>query len=360
MNDSVNKLPFIQDFLDDPLITEIMIDNWQHVYVQKEEALVDVASPFQSNADILSLLHTIAQSAGTQVDEKQPVASFYLPDTTRVEVVLPPIAVGGPAMSIAKPPDREITLDDLLNFDCISPKAVDFLKACVKARLNIAISGGTSSGKTHVLRVLSHWIPSNERILFLQNMGKPNLPHPHLLVLETRFSNPEGQGKVNMSELVRKAMSMRPDRIITEEVRGAEMLDLLNAMNHGYDGCLFSLHSDGPRDTLTRIERMAGLSNPEIPLLAMREQVSSAVDVIVHQERLRDGSRKVTHIDEVHRVENGVIILKDIFLFNQTGLTDGKVQGSLLTTGLIPAFLETLEAANVHLPVSMFAHTQID
>jgi pilus assembly protein CpaF len=358
MNDPSIALPFIENLLEDPQISEIMIDGWQRVYVDKEERLADIPTPFGNDDQVRELLNTIAQLAGTPIDEKTPIASFRLSDDTYIEAVLPPVALGGPCLTITKPPTREITLDDFLAGGCITPKATDYLKACVEGRLNIAISGGISSGKTQLLRIMSQWIPPAERILFLQDTGRRNMPHKRLVILETRPPDRDGKNAVTMQDLVQTAMRMRPDRMIVAEVRGAEMFDLLNAMNHGYDGSLFTIQANGPRDALTCMECMAGLANPEIPLLALREQIASAIDIVVQQERLRDGTRKITHISEVSGMENGVITMTDIFLFNQRGISNGRVVGSLLTTGLIPKSLGALENAGVHVPISMFSFAQ--
>ncbi len=350
---SIN-LPYIRTLFDDPAVERIMIDGWQHVYVDKKGVLEDIPSPFQNEEELVGLIHVMAGAHGSQVDDKKPIASFRLPDGSRAEVIIPPVSLVGPAITIVKPQPLEIQLEDLLRFGTLSQAAADFLRACVEARLNIAVSGGASSGKMSLLNVMARWVPLDERILLLQDGGKSSLPHPRLITLETRPPDREGKGEVTMRDLVQSALRMRPDRIIVMELAGAETFELLNAMNHGHDGCMFSLHAIHPRDALSRIEMMIGMGNPEIPLVAMREEISSAVDLIVHIERLRDGSRKITHICHVKGMDQGAIVVADIFLFDQTGYEGGAIQGSLRPTGIIPAFLDTLSSAGIHLPVSMF------
>ncbi len=350
---SIN-LPYIQTMFDDPAVERIMIDGWQRVYVEKNGVLEDLPSPFQNEEELVGLIHVMAGALSSPVDEKKPIASFRLPDGSRAEVILPPVSLVGPAITMIKPQSHDIQLEDLLRFGSLSQAAADFLRACVEARLNIAVSGGASSGKTTLLNVMARWIPLDERILLLQDDGKASLPHPRLVALETCPPDREGLGEVNMRNLVQSALRMRPDRIIVMELAGAETLELIEAMNHGHDGCLFSLHANSPRDALSRLELMIGMGNPEIPLRAVREQITSAVNLIVHIEYLRDGSRKITLICELQGMEQGAIVLADIFRFNQSGYEGGAVQGSLRPTGIIPAFLDTLSSAGFHLPVSMF------
>lgn len=344
-------LPFIQNLLDDPLIAQIMVDGWQQVYVEKEGNLIDVPTPFSSDDDVFALLCAIAE---LPFYDKHPIASFRLSDFTRVEAVLPPIAISGPSLLITKPPIREITLDNLLEWGAITQEAADYLKACVQARLNIAIVGGTASGKSQFLRIMVHWIPLDERVVFLQVSGRPNLPHKRLVVLETRPPDLEGKNGITMLDLVQAAQRMRPDRLVVNEVNGAEMLDLLQMMNAGLDGGLFTIHADGPRAALTRIERMAGLGNPELTLRALREQITSAIDIMVTIERMRDGSRKIAFITELIGMEDGLTQLMDIFVYSQTGYENNRVIGSLRPTGIKPKSLDKLEHDGFHLPMSTF------
>jgi len=348
-------IPHIQSWLDDPAVERILIDGWQHVYVEQNNQFVDVPTPFQNEGELYALIHTLADARGVQVDEQHPLASLRMPDGTRIDIVLPPVSLVGPAVTMMKAIPQPIQHEDLIRSGSLTQAAADFLRACVEGRLNIAISGGTASGKSTMLKIMARWIPLDERILFLQEVGQSGLPHPRLVTLETRPPDRQGMGAVTLRELVQCALRMRPDRIIVEELLGGEMSELVPAMNRGHDGCLFSVHSNGPRDTLGRLELLFGKGDPEIPLSAVREQISSAIDLIVHLERLRDGSRKIVLISEVRGMESGVIPLANIFLFDQTGYADGAVQGTLRPTGIIPQFLDALNAAGIQLPERMFA-----
>jgi len=349
------SIPHLQPWLDDPAVERIMIDGWQHVYFEKSGVFEDVPSPFQNEEELYDLIRAIAESRGVQVDDSKPLASLRLRDGTRLDVALPPVSMVGPAVTVTKARPQQVQLVDLIHKGAITQPAADFLRACVEGRVNIAISGATASGKSTFLKLMARWIPLDERILFLQDVASPSLPHPRLVTLETRPPNREGQGAVTMRDLVQCALGLRPDRILVEELLGGEALELVEAMNRGHDGCLFTLNSYNPRDTLTRLEHLLGLGNPEFPLIALREQISSAVDLIVHLECLRDGSRKVVNITEVSGMLNGVITLTDIFLFEQTGYVNGAVQGRLRATGLVPRFLDYLKSAGIELPEDMFA-----
>jgi pilus assembly protein CpaF len=258
-------------------------------------------------------------------------------------------------VTVLKVHHQAIQLEDLLHSGGITQPAADFLRACVEGHIDIAISGATAAGKSSLLKIMASWIPQDERILFLQSVGLPGFSHPHLVTLETRPPNIEGFGAITLRDLVQSALRMRPDRILVEELLGGEAFELVEAMNRGYDGCLFTLNSYNPRDTLTRLEHLLGLGNPEFPLIALREQISAAIDLVVHMECLRDGSRKVVNITEVTGMDKGVITMTDIFLFEMKGYLNGAVVGILRPTGLVPKFLDYLEAAGIHLPDSMFA-----
>jgi len=349
------QLPYIQNLLDDPAVERLMIDGWQHTYVEKNGRFEDVPTPFKNEGELYALIRAMAKALNVQVDEKKPLASFRMPGGTRAEVILPPVSMIGPAVATLKVSPRQIQLEDLLRWGTLTQTAADFLKACVEARLNIAIAGYTASGKNTLLRIMARWIPPDERILFLQHvMSDTGLPHPRLITLETRPPNPEGQGAVTMLDLVQGALHMRPDRILVDELLGAETYELVFAMIRGQDGCLFTVNSVSPRDALSRLERLNALGYPELPLIAIREEIAAALDLIVHLEQMLDGSRKVVNISEVQGFDNGVIVMADIFLFEQTGYMGGVVQGSLRPTGTIPLFLDKLSRAGVQLPVSMF------
>jgi pilus assembly protein CpaF len=353
-------IPYIQPYLDDPAIDRILIDGWQRVYLEKQDRFVDLPSPFQNESELYGLIEALVAATGVQTDETRPLASLRLPDGTRAEIAFPPVSQVGPAVMISKNRPQPLQLEDLLRLGSLTQPAMDFMRACVEARLNIAISGSTASGKSTMLGILAGCIPLDERILFLLDVDYPGdsvhhrLPHPHLLTLATRSPDRQGQGGATLRDLVQGALRMRPDRILVEDLVGAEGFDLISAMNRGHDGCLFTLQSYNPRDTLAHLERMIGLGNPEVPLIAMREQICAAVDLIVHCERLRDGSRKIVHISEVSAMDSGVIVLRDIFLYHQTGYADGAVMGSLRATGLIPKFVDAINSAGISLPVSMF------
>jgi pilus assembly protein CpaF len=277
-----------------------------------------------------------------------------LVDGSRVNVVIPPISLVGPVLTIRKFAATPLTTDDLIRFGTATPEMFDFLRACVEARLNIFVSGGTGSGKTTMLNVLSSFIPNDERIVTVEDAAELQLRQEHVVTMESRPANIEGKGAIPIRELVRNSLRMRPDRIIVGECRSGEALDMLQAMNTGHDGSMSTGHANTPRDMLARLETMVLFAGVELPLRAVREQISSAVDLIVHQDRLKDGSRKITNITEVQGMEGDVIVLQDVFIFEQTGVSEGKVQGHLRPTGVRPRFSEKFEAHGIHLPPRMF------
>ncbi|HUR16085.1 MAG TPA: CpaF family protein, partial [Candidatus Limnocylindrales bacterium] len=289
-----------------------------------------------------------------RVDESSPMVDARLVDGSRVNVIIPPISLVGPVLTIRKFASTPMTTDDLIRFGTATPEMFDFLRACVEARLNLFVSGGTGSGKTTMLNVLSSFIPNDERIVTVEDAAELQLRQEHVVTLESRPANIEGKGAVPIRELVRNALRMRPDRIIVGECRGAEALDMLQAMNTGHDGSMSTGHANTPRDMLSRLETMVLFAGVELPLRAVREQISSAVDLIVHQDRLKDGTRKITNITEVQGMEGDVIVLQDVFVFEQTGISEGKVQGHLKPTGVRPRFSEKFEAQGIHLPPRLF------
>jgi pilus assembly protein CpaF len=277
-----------------------------------------------------------------------------LPDGSRVNAIIPPISLIGPVLTIRKFSRNPFTLDQLVQFGSISPEAITFLDACVKGRVNIVISGGTGSGKTTLLNVLSGFIPSDERIVTIENAAELQLRQDHVVTLESRPSNIEGKGEVTIRDLVVNALRMRPDRIIVGEIRDAAALDMLQAMNTGHDGSMTTLHSNSPRDTLARLETMILMAGLDMPVRAIREQVSSAIELVVHQERMRDGTRKVVNITEVSGMEGDIITMTDIFVFEQVGFENNKVIGRMRPTGLRPKFMDKIETSGIHLPPSVF------
>jgi pilus assembly protein CpaF len=344
----------LEPLLSDDTISEIMVNGPKNIYVERKGKLVRVPITFDSNEHVMRVIDRIVAPLGRRIDESSPYVDARLPDGSRVNAVIPPIALCGPTLTIRKFSKSPITVDQLIGFGAITPEAVEFLKACVIARLNVVVSGGTGSGKTTMLNILSGFIPSDERILTIENAAELQLRQEHVVTLESRPPNIEGRGEVTIRDLVINALRMRPERIIVGECRGAESLDMLQAMNTGHDGSMTTAHSNGPRDTLSRMETMCLMAGMDLPVRAIREQISSAIEVIIHQERMRDGTRKVVNITEVTGMEGDVITLTDIFVFEQTGIENGRIIGRLRPTGLRPKFMDKIEAAGIHLPPSIF------
>ncbi len=344
----------LQPLLEDDNITEIMVNGPKNIYVERKGKLQRVPVTFEDDEHVMRIIDRIVAPLGRRVDESSPYVDARLPDGSRVNIVIPPISLVGPVVTIRKFFKTPLTVQDLVNFGSITPEAVRFLEACVKARLNIVISGGTGSGKTTLLNILSSFIPHDERIITVENAAELQLRQEHVVTLESRPPNIEGRGEVTIRQLVINTLRMRPDRIIVGEVRGAEALDMLQAMNTGHEGSMTTVHSNSPRDTLSRMETMTLMAGMELPVRAIREQISSAVDLVVHQSRMRDGSRKVVAIAEVSGMEGDVISMTDLFIFQHGGFRDGKVYGRLTPTGLRPKFMDKIEAAGIHLPASIF------
>jgi pilus assembly protein CpaF len=302
----------------------------------------------------MRIIDRIVAPLGRRVDEASPYVDARLPDGSRVNAVIPPISLVGPTLTIRKFSAVPLTVENLIEYGSITPEVVEFLKACVYSRLNLIISGGTGSGKTTLLNILSGFIPNNERIITIENAAELQLRQEHVVTLESRPPNIEGRGEVTIRDLVINCLRMRPDRIVVGECRGAEALDMLQAMNTGHDGSLTTAHSNTPRDTLARLETMVLMAGMELPVRAIREQIASAVNLIVHQDRLRDGSRKVVNVTEVQGMEGDVIVLSDLFVFEQTGVEAGKVIGRLRPTGIRPRFMQIIETSGIHLPPNIF------
>jgi pilus assembly protein CpaF len=302
----------------------------------------------------MRIIDRIVAPLGRRIDESSPYVDARLPDGSRVNAIIPPLSLIGPVLTIRKFAKTPLTVENMIDFGTITPEAIEFLKACVIARLNIVVSGGTGSGKTTFLNILSGFIPNRERIITIENAAELQLRQEHVVTLESRPPNIEGKGEVSIRDLVINSLRMRPDRIIVGECRGGEALDMLQAMNTGHDGSLTTIHSNSPRDTLARLETMTLMAGMDLPLKAIREQVASAINLIIHQERMKDGSRKVVNIAEVQGMEGDVIVMSDIFVFEQTGIEAGKVIGRLRPTGLRPKFIERIEAANIQLPPNIF------
>jgi pilus assembly protein CpaF len=344
----------LQPLLEDESITEIMVNGPKNIYVERKGKIHRVPVTFESNDHVMRIIDRIVAPLGRRIDEASPYVDARLQDGSRVNAVIPPISLVGPTLTIRKFSKNPITIEQLIQFGSITPEAIEFMKACVVARLNIVISGGTGSGKTTLLNVLSGFIPADERILTIENAAELQLRQEHVVTLESRPANIEGRGEITIRQLVINALRMRPDRIIVGEIRDEAALDMLQAMNTGHDGSMTTLHSNSPRDTLARLETMTLMAGMELPVRAIREQVTSAIDVVCHQERLRDGSRKVVYITEVSGMEGDVITTTDIFVFEQTGIENGKIVGRLRPTGLRPKFMDKIEASGIHLPPSIF------
>jgi pilus assembly protein CpaF len=344
----------LQTLLEDETITEVMVNGAKNIYIERKGKIHRVPVTFESNDHVMRIIDRIVAPLGRRIDESSPYVDARLADGSRVNAVIPPISLIGPILTIRKFSKIPITLEQLVQFGTITSESLQFLKACVEARMNIVISGGTGSGKTTLLNILSSFIPSDERILTIENAAELQLRQEHVVTLESRPPNIEGRGEITIRNLVVNALRMRPDRIIVGEIRDDAALDMLQAMNTGHDGSMTTLHSNSPRDSLARLETMTMMAGMELPVRAIREQVSSAIDLIVHQERMRDGSRKVTFVTEVSGMEGDVITTTDLFVFEQTGLENGKVLGHMRPTGLRPKFMEKIEAAGIHLAPSIF------
>jgi pilus assembly protein CpaF len=344
----------LQPLLEDDSTSEIMVNGAKNIYVERKGKIHRAPVSFESDDHVMRVIERIVAPLGRRIDESSPYVDARLPDGSRVNAVIPPISLVGPVITIRKFAKNPITIEQLVQFGSISPEALQFLKACVESSLNIVISGGTGSGKTTLLNVLSMFIPADDRIVTIENAAELQLRQEHVVTLESRPPNIEGRGEVTIRHLVVNALRMRPDRIIVGEIRDEAALDMLQAMNTGHDGSMTTAHSNGPRDTLSRIETMCLMAGMDLPVRAIREQISSAIDLVVHQERMRDGTRKVSYITEVSGMEGDVITMTDIFVFEQSGFEGGKVIGRLRPTGLRPKFMDKIEAAGIHLPPSIF------
>jgi pilus assembly protein CpaF len=344
----------IQPLLGDDSITEIMVNGPKNIFVERRGKLYRVPVSFESGDHVMRIIERIVAPLGRRVDESSPYVDARLPDGSRVNVVIPPISLVGPVITIRKFSKNPITIEQLVGYGSITPEAVQLLKACVEARVNIIISGGTGSGKTTLLNVMSSFIPSDERICTIENAAELQLRQDHVVTLESRPANIEGRGEVTIRALVINALRMRPDRIIVGEIRDEAALDMLQAMNTGHDGSMTTTHSNSPRDTLSRLETMVMMAGMDLPIRAIREQISSAIELVVHQERMRDGTRKIVNITEVTGMEGDVITMNDLFIFEQSGYENGKVMGQLRPTGIRPRFMDKIEMSGIQLPPSVF------
>jgi pilus assembly protein CpaF len=360
LNDLLGYGP-IQPLLNDPEVTEVMVNGPKSVYVEKKGQLVKTSVAFDDDNHVLQIIDRIILPLGRHVDPDSPTVDARLPDGSRVNAVVRPVAIDGPSITIRKFSKEKLGINNLIDFGSITEKMAEFLRACVLARLNIIISGGTGSGKTTLLNVLSSFIPEEERIVTIEDAAELQLQQDHIVRMETKPENVDGRGMVTIRDLVRNSLRMRPDRIVVGEVRGGEALDMLQAMNTGHDGSLTTVHANSPRDALARLETLVLMAGMDLPLKVVRQQIASAVDLIVQQTRLKDGSRKVTAITEVAGMEGDTVVLTDVFKFDQTGVTtDGKVLGDLKPTGIRPLFSQRLEAAGVKLGADVFGASVAD
>jgi pilus assembly protein CpaF len=345
----------IQPFLDDPNVTEVMVNGPHRVYVERDGKIERTGISFQDDNHLLRVIERIVLPLGRRIDQDNPTVDARLPDGSRVNAVVPPVAIDGPSVTIRKFPVERLSVNDLITFDSITPTMAQFLEACVKSRLNVVISGGTGSGKTTLLNVLSSFIPDDERIVTIEDAAELKLIQDHVVRMETKAPNLDGKGEVSIRDLVKNSLRMRPDRIVVGEVRGGEAIDMLQAMNTGHDGSLTTLHANTPRDGIARLETMVLMSGLDLPVRSIREQIAAAIDVIVQQSRLTDGSRKVTYITEVAGLEGDTVVMTDIFKYAQTGVSpDGSVIGRLVPTGIRPLFMGRLERSGFKLGAEVF------
>lgn len=345
----------IQPLLDDPEISEVMVNSARQVYVERKGRLEMTPVSFEDDRQVLHLIEKIVAPLGRRIDEASPMVDARLPDGSRVNAIIPPLALKGPCVTIRKFSKDPLTMEDLIRFGTLTMDMASFIRACVVARLNIVVSGGTGSGKTTTLNVLSSFIPEDERIVTIEDAAELQLRQDHVVTLETRPANMEGRGEVTIRSLVRNALRMRPDRIVVGEVRGGEALDMLQAMNTGHDGSITTGHANTPRDMLSRLETMVLMAGMDLPIRAIREQIASALDLIVQTARQKDGSRRITHITEVQGMEGEVITLQDIYRYQQTGVeAGGRMAGEFRPNGIKPKFYDRLIAAGVELPEGFF------
>ena len=354
LNDLLGFGP-IQPLLDDPDVSEIMVNGPKKVFIEKKGQLTKSEITFDDDDHVVRIIDRIIMPLGRRVDFDTPTVDARLPDGSRVNAVVRPVSIDGPSITIRKFRKDKFKVEDLIAFGSITKQMADFLEACVKARFNIVISGGTGSGKTTLLNVVSGFIPESERIITIEDAAELQLQQDHVMRMETKPANVDGLHAVTIRELVKNSLRMRPDRIVVGEVRGGEALDMLQAMNTGHDGSLTTVHSNSPRDAISRLETLVLMAGMDLPLKVVRQQISSAIDLIVQQTRLKDGKRRVTAITEVAGMEGDVVVLSDIFKFNQTGITqDGQVLGELQPTGIRPNFTPRLIAAGFNLSADVF------
>jgi len=353
--DNVLGLGPLEKFLRQEEISEIMVNGPKQIYIEKNGKLTLTDVTFKDDEHVLHIIEKIISPLGRRCDESQPLVDARLKDGSRVNAIIPPLALNGPTITIRKFKKDPLQISDLVRFGTLTQEMADFIEACVLGRLNIVISGGTGSGKTTTLNILSGFIPEDERIITVEDAAELQLRQPHVISLETRPPNIEGKGEITIRDLIKNTLRMRPERIVVGECRGGEALDMLQAMNTGHDGSLTTGHANTPRDMMRRLETMVMMSGMELPMKAIRENIASAVDMIVQQSRLKDGSRKITHITEVQGMEGDTPVLQDIFIFEQQGLdSNGKIIGKLKPLGIRPKFYDKLVSCGISLPADIF------
>jgi pilus assembly protein CpaF len=344
----------LEPLLRDDTITEIMVNGPKKVYIERNGKIERTNVVFEDDEHLMRIIERIVAPLGRRVDESMPYVDARLPDGSRVNIVIPPISLIGPVVTIRKFYRTPLTVEDLIRLGSATPEVMEFLKACVQAKINIVVSGGTGSGKTTMLNILSGFIPEGERIITIENAAELQLRQEHVVTLETRPPNIEGKGEITMRDLVINALRMRPDRIIVGECRGGEAFDMLQAMNTGHEGSMTTIHANSPRDALARLENMVLMAGTDLPHRAIREQIAMAIDLIVQTARMRDGSRKIVSLTEVQGLEGEVITTTELFKFEQYGMEGGKIVGRLVPTGIRPRFIDRLEEAGIRLPPSIF------
>jgi pilus assembly protein CpaF len=344
----------LEPLLKDETITEVMVNGPSHIYIERDGKITRVDSVFLNDEHVLRVIDRIITPMGRRIDEMSPRVDARLPDGSRVNAIVEPLSLVGPVITVRKFSAKPFTVDDLIRFGTSTPEMFEFLRACIEARLNVFVSGGTGSGKTTTLNVLSSFIPNDERIVTIEDAAELQLRQEHVITLESRPPNLEGEGEITIRHLLRNAMHMRPDRIVVGECRAGEALDMLQAMTTGHDGSLSTGHANTPKDMLRRLETMVLMTGYALPLRAIREQIASAVDLIVHTSRLQDGTRKIVNITEVYGIEDDEILTQDIFAFKQTGIHDGKIEGELAPTGIRPTFMGQFQKSGVKLPPGEF------
>ncbi len=358
--DEIFGLGPVEELMRDPAVTDILVNGPRQVYIERSGVLELTAAQFRDDEHLLQVIQRIAGRVGRRIDESAPMLDARLPDGSRVNAIIPPLSLRGPTMSVRRFATTAMEVDQLVRLGALTPEMSSFLEACVRCKLNIVISGGTGTGKTTLLNILSRWIPENERVITIEDAAELRLQREHVVSLETRPSNIEGKGEVTPRDLLRNTLRMRPDRIIIGEVRGAETLDMLQAMNTGHEGSMTTVHANSTRDALRRIENMVSMSGLKFPVEVIRDQMASTLDLIIQVGRLTGGRRKVVSLTEVVGIESGVVLLQEVFRFVQTGIgSDGHAQGAFEPTGVRPRFLQHMQEEGVQLPAELFQRRKV-